>query len=71
MQPLAHARLLHTTLESRQSITPPVESYTGPAALATKNVAACPDKADDHLDLYLNFFSGCMSRNDASAPTTS
>ena len=29
------SRLLHTTLESRQSITPPVESYTGPAARAT------------------------------------
>jgi serine/threonine protein kinase len=29
---LAHTRLLQTTLESRQSITPPVESARGPAA---------------------------------------
>jgi hypothetical protein len=29
-QKFAHTRLLQTTLDSRQSITPPVESYTGP-----------------------------------------
>ena len=31
-QPLAHTRLLQSTPESRQSITPPVESYTEPRA---------------------------------------
>ena len=29
-QPIAHTRFLHATLESRRSITPEVESYTGP-----------------------------------------
>src|SRR5439155_22408936 len=65
VQPFAHTRLLQTTLESRQSITPPVESHTGPLLWPT----TCPRLARDkrstpnrriHGDfLELDFWPAC------------
>src|SRR5580693_10556779 len=57
---------LQTTLDSRQSITPPVESYTGPAALATnllprlaRDNASTPNKRIQDDFLELDFWPAC------------